>query len=385
MKQVRRYIAYLFAPAMLVLALVMPASATTTLQLENGNTLSFADGSIDLATGSGELFDIALSEDGVVVLTAEYLFIDASGSFGETDWYVHDLVVKQAELAEENIFIGEMEIRDIAMGMLVTNAVAEMQDYATSDSFVLLRNVGMTTDEALISIDRIQTLPFAFAELSPGQIILTSAGIDIDRMTVMPLDGPATPDPFIDELERRGITEFEIDFDLSTTAQIEGGVLGVTYRTASGVKDLSAIDLGLAFTIDSDVYARLLPTLMDPDNGGAALLAVAGAVSFNGARIVLDDSGLIEILFAAAASEQGVSEGEVRSMSRMMLAGGLQQTFPENVSRLLPPIEAMLQQGGTLTISSVPPSPVPLSSAIGFAMFPDLAIDQLGITITHMP
>ena len=69
----------------------------------------------------------------------------------------------------------------------------------------------------------------------------------------------------------------------------------------------------------------------------------------------------------------------------MMLAGGLQQTFPENVSRLLPPIEAMLQQGGTLTISSVPPSPVPLSSAIGFAMFPDLAIDQLGITITHMP
>ena len=152
MKQVRRYIAYLFAPAMLVLALVMPASATTTLQLENGNTLSFADGSIDLGTGSGELFDIALSEDGVVVLTAEYLFIDASGSFGETDWYVHDLVVKQAELAEENIFIGEMEIRDIAMGMLVTNAVAEMQDYVTSDSFVLLRNVGMTTDEALISI-----------------------------------------------------------------------------------------------------------------------------------------------------------------------------------------------------------------------------------------
>ena len=67
MKQVRRYIAYLFAPAMLVLALVMPASATTTLQLENGNTLSFADGSIDLATGSGELFDIALSKDGVVV------------------------------------------------------------------------------------------------------------------------------------------------------------------------------------------------------------------------------------------------------------------------------------------------------------------------------
>lgn len=385
MRQVHRYLAVLLAPVLLVLTMITPASARTTLQLEEGATLSFADGSIDLATGSGELFDVELAEDGMVVLSAEYLFVDASGSFGEVDWYVHDLVVKQAEIAEENIFIGEMEIRDVAMGMLVTNVVAEMQDYVTSDSFVVVRNVGMSTDEALISIDMMQTLPFDFAELSPGQIIPTSAGIDVDGMKVMPLDGPVTPDPFVDELERRGITEFEIDFDLSTNAQIEGGVLGVIYRTASGVKDLSAIDLGVAFTIDSDVYARLLPTLMDPDDGGTALLAVAAAVSFDGAQIILEDSGLIEILFATAAADQGISEGEVLTMTRMMLAGGLQQTFPENVSRLLPPIEAMLQQGGTLTLFSNPPAPVPLSSVIGFAMFPDLAIDQLGISITHTP
>ena len=29
--------------------------------------------------------------------------------------------------------------------------------------------------------------------------------------------------------------------------------------------------------------------------------------------------------------------------------------------------------------------PVPLSSVIGFAMMPDLAIDQLGISVTHQP
>lgn len=385
MIQIKRHLAFLLGPFILMLALTAPATARTTLQLEDGGTISFAEGAIDMATGSGELFNVELSENGAVIMTAEYLFIEASGAFGEVDWFVHDMVVRQAEFAEESIFIGEMELRDIAVGLLTSDVVAEMQDYVTADSSVVLRNVGMTTDEALVSVDMIRTMPFEFAELSPGQIIPTNAGIDINRMTVMPLDGPSTPDPFLDELERRGITEFEIDFELLTTARIGGDVLGVTYLTRSGVKGLSAVDFGVAFTIDRDVYARLLPMLVDPDDNAAALLAVAGAVSFNGARIVIDDSGMIEMLFAAAASEQGVSDGEARTMARMMLAGGLQETFPENVSRLLPPIEAMLQQGGTLTITAQPSSPVPLSSAVGFAMFPDLAIDQLGVTITHQP
>lgn len=385
MIQIKRHLAFLLGPFIFMLALTAPATARTTLQLEDGGTISFAEGAIDMATGSGELFNVELSENGAVIMTAEYLFIEASGAFGEVDWFVHDMVVRQAEFAEESIFIGEMELRDIAVGLLTSDVVAEMQDYVTADSSVVLRNVGMTTDEALVSVDMIRTMPFEFAELSPGQIIPTNAGIDINRMTVMPLDGPSTPDPFLDELERRGITEFEIDFELLTTARIGGDVLGVTYLTRSGVKGLSAVDFGVAFTIDRDVYARLLPMLVDPDDNAAALLAVAGAVSFNGARIVIDDSGMIEMLFAAAASEQGVSDGEARTMARMMLAGGLQETFPENVSRLLPPIEAMLQQGGTLTITAQPSSPVPLSSAVGFAMFPDLAIDQLGVTITHQP
>jgi len=385
MKPMHRPIAAVLGSIMLLLALMVPAMARTTLQLEDGGTISFAEGSIDMSTGSGELVDVELAEDGVVILTAEYLFIDASGAFGEMDWHIHDMVVRQAELTDENIFIGEMELREIAVGLMMSDAVAEMHDYVWTDSAVVVRNVGMTTDEALISIDMIRTLPFDFAELAPGQIIPVSAGIDIDRMTVMPLDGPSTPDPFLDELERRGITQFEIDLELATEARIGGDSLGVTYQIATAVKGLSGLDLGFALMIDRDVYSRLLPTLMDPDDSVAAMLAVAGAVSLDGARIRLDDSGMIDMLFAASASEQGISDGEARSMVRMMLAGGLQQTFPESASRLLPPIEAMLQQGGTLTIASRPSAPVPLSSAIGFVMLPDLAIDQLGITVTHQP
>ena len=69
----------------------------------------------------------------------------------------------------------------------------------------------------------------------------------------------------------------------------------------------------------------------------------------------------------------------------MSAAAGVGATFPENVARLLPPIEAMLKQGGRLTATATPDMPVPLTSVIGFAMYPDLAISQLRIALTHQP
>ena len=47
-----------------------PASARTTLQLDNGNVLSFSDGSIDMVTGSGELFDVSVVEYGEEIARA---------------------------------------------------------------------------------------------------------------------------------------------------------------------------------------------------------------------------------------------------------------------------------------------------------------------------
>ena len=103
------------------------ASARTTLQLDNGNVLSFSDGSIDMVTGSGELFDVSVVEYGEEVSRAEYVRIDATGNLGQADWFVNELVADNLEAVEEGIFIGRAELRDIAMGMLAMDD--EMVDY----------------------------------------------------------------------------------------------------------------------------------------------------------------------------------------------------------------------------------------------------------------
>ena len=80
-----------------------PASARTTLQLDNGNVLSFSDGSIDMVTGSGELFDVSVVEYGEEVARAEYVRIDATGNLGQADWFVNELVADNLEAVEEGI------------------------------------------------------------------------------------------------------------------------------------------------------------------------------------------------------------------------------------------------------------------------------------------
>ena len=91
---------YIFSLFMVVATMVLPPSpahARTTLQLEEGSTLSFADGSIDMMTGSGELFDVIVIEYGEEIARAEYLRIDATGGFGEADWFVNELVADNLE------------------------------------------------------------------------------------------------------------------------------------------------------------------------------------------------------------------------------------------------------------------------------------------------
>ena len=151
------------------------------------------------------------------------------------------------------------------------------------------------------------------------------------------------------------------------------------------MRDLTEIRFNIALSLAQSAYSQLLPMLSSPEENGAALLGLSGAVSLDAAEIVIDDSGLLDILVEIAAEEEGVSDGDIRTMARIAIASTLQGTFPENAANLLPPIEGLISQGGELQILAQPGMPVPLSSSIGFMMLPDMAIQQLGVTVTHMP
>ena len=364
-----------------------PASARTTLQLDNGNVLSFSDGSIDMVTGSGELFDVSVVEYGEEVARAEYVRIDATGNLGQADWFVNELVADNLEAVEEGIFIGRAELRDIAMGMLaMDDEMVDYEQYLTPGTSVLLENIGMADEEALFSVDRVASLPFGFDLLNDGQQIVTNAGIEVDGFTMMPLDGSAAgSDPIFQKLAERGITDVGMDLKIASGVRLAGDSMTMFYGIEAAMRDLTEIRFNVALSMAQVSYSQLVPMLSSPEDNGAALLGLSGAVSLDAAEIVIDDRGLLDILFEIAAEEEGVSDGDMRTMARMVLASALQGTFPENAANLLPPIEALISQGGELQVLAQPGMPVPLSSSLGFMMLPDMAIQQLGITVTHMP
>ena len=363
------------------------ASARTTLQLDNGNVLSFSDGSIDMVTGSGELFDVSVVEYGEEVARAEYVRIDATGNLGQADWFVNELVADNLEAVEEGIFIGRAELRDIAMGMLaMDDKMVDYEQYLTPGTSVLLENIGMADEEALFSVDRVASLPFGFDLLNDGQQIVTNAGIEVDGFTMMPLDGSAAgSDPMFQKLAERGITDVGMDLKIASGVRLAGDSMTMFYGIEAAMRDLTEIRFNVALSMAQVSYSQLVPMLSSPEDNGAALLGLSGAVSLDAAEIVIDDRGLLDILFEIAAEEEGVSDGDMRTMARMVLASALQGTFPENAANLLPPIEALISQGGELQVLAQPGMPVPLSSSLGFMMLPDMAIQQLGITVTHMP
>ena len=363
------------------------ASARTTLQLDNGNVLSFSDGSIDMVTGSGELFDVSVVEYGEEVARAEYVRIDATGNLGQADWFVNELVADNLEAVEEGIFIGRAELRDIAMGMLaMDDEMVDYEQYLTPGTSVLLENIGMADEEALFSVDRVASLPFGFDLLNDGQQIVTNAGIEVDGFTMMPLDGSAAgSDPMFQKLAERGITDIGMDLKIASGVRLAGDTMTMLYGIEAAMRDLTEIRFNVALSMAQVSYSQLVPMLSSPEDNGAALLGLSGAVSLDAAEIVIDDRGLLDILFEIAAEEEGVSDGDMRTMARMVLASALQGTFPENAANLLPPIEALISQGGELQVLAQPGMPVPLSSSLGFMMLPDMAIQQLGITVTHMP
>ena len=362
-------------------------SARTTLQLDNGNVLSFSDGSIDMVTGSGELFDVSVVEYGEEVARAEYVRIDATGNLGQADWFVNELVADNLEAVEEGIFIGRAELRDIAMGILaMDDEMVDYEQYLTPGTSVLLENIGMADEEALFSVDRVASLPFGFDLLNDGQQIVTNAGIEVDGFTMMPLDGSAAgSDPMFQKLAERGITDIGMDLKIASGVRLAGDSMTMFYGIEAAMRDLTEIRFNVALSMAQVSYSQLVPMLSSPEDNGAALLGLSGAVSLDAAEIVIDDRGLLDILFEIAAEEEGVSDGDMRTMARMVLASALQGTFPENAANLLPPIEALISQGGELQVLAQPGMPVPLSSSLGFMMLPDMAIQQLGITVTHMP
>jgi hypothetical protein len=347
----------------------LAAAHATTLNLDDNSTIEFRDGSVDAATGSGQLIDVILIEGGEVVLRAEQVDLLAEGALGEADWLIRDLTAKNVEFPEESIFVGELVIREFAAGAVSSGNIP--------DDVSLIFGEGARV--------QIATRPLRYGALADGTVIITKAGAAISGLSVMPVAGSGGDDAFMKQLRARGMDAIIFDIQIDAVSRIVGPHLEMSYQVAADIRGLGGFQFDMGMRVNSALYAQILPLLNSPDQNTAAFLSLSSAVSLTNAGLVVNDTGIGDILMEISADEQGVRPADMRTTTRLLLADSVRGTFPQNASWLLPPLDALLKAAGRLDVRVAPPAPVPFSSMIGFMMLPDMALDQLGVNVTHRP
>lgn len=372
--------------AMMLSGCLAAAHATTTLNLDDNSTIEFRDGSVDAATGSGQLIDVILIEGGQVVLRAEQVDLLAEGALGEADWLIRDLTAKNVEFPEESIFVGELVIREFAAGAVSSGNIPDDVSLIFGEGARLqMRNISISSDEFLVAIDEFATRPLRYGALADGTVVITKAGAAISGLSVMPVAGSGGDDAFMKQLRARGMDAIIFDMQIDAVSRIVGPHLEMSYQIAADMRGLGGFQFDMGMRVNSALYAQILPLLNSPDQNTAAFLSLSSAVSLTNAGLVVNDTGIGDILMEISADEQGVRPADMRTTTRLLLADSVRGTFPQNASWLLPPLDALLKAGGRLDVRVAPPAPVPFSSMIGFMMLPDMALDQLGVNVTHRP
>ena len=99
------------------------------------------------------------------------------------------------------------------------------------------------------------------------------------------------------------------------TVTSPGDQFRVGYSLQALLRDLGAVDLRWNSPSTGQVYDELMSMLATPEENAVAMLGLSGAIALDKAGIIVEDTGLFDILFAVAADEQGVSEADMRSMA----------------------------------------------------------------------
>jgi len=117
------------------------------------------------------------------------------------------------------------------------------------------------------------------------------------------------------------------------------------------------------------------------DNFNNEILMELGKIQLSKISIKIEDLGARKPLLIMYASSAGISEEEALGLINMTIQGLFSQFIPANADKFSENISQFLIEGGEIELTVSPPNPLPLISAAGLFVMPDLAIESLGVKL----
>ena len=382
---------FLGSGAMLACFLATGAAAQISIDIDETQRISFESGNFDIRRYSGEMQGVSYFVDNKLVMTADQIDLETDGQPDEGSFFVKSLEVINAEITGEDLRFSRVIARNVDFGVLlgehspVRNASFDAGAAGFfDDSFLQVRGIEFSDESAKVTVGNVETLDFVFDQLPTGERYARNGGLLIDDLR---FDlGTVKPEfkELADTLGARGLRAAEFDFAVSQIANFAGGELRTEHAFNLVMDEMASLELVSGFEVKLATLVALDSMAVQGRAKESEMLNLIGGIELASLNATYLDDGLVDTLVDVMAAEQNVSPAEMRSSLRLMLAQTLEGILPRNGRRMAGPLETLLKQGGGLEVSVRPQQPVILSNFLGFLIMPDLALEQLGVTITHL-
>ena len=382
---------FLGSGAMLACFLATGAGAQISIDIDETQRISFESGNFDIRRYSGEMQGVSYFVDNKLVMTADQIDLESDGQPDEGSFFVKSLEVINAEITGEDLRFSSAIARNVDFGVLlgehspVRNASVDAGAAGFfDDSFLQVQGIEFSDELATVTVGNLETLDFVFDQLPTGERYARNGGLLIDDLRFDLGTVKLEFKELADTLGARGLRAAEFDFAVSQIANFAGGELRTEHAFNLVMDEMASLELVSGFEVKLATLVALDSMAAQGRAKESEMLNLIGGIELASLNATYLDDGLVDTLVDVMAAEQNVSPAEMRSSLRLMLAQTLEGILPRNGRRMARPLETLLEQGGGLEVSVRPQQPVILSNFLGFLIMPDLALEQLGVTITHL-
>ena len=376
-----------------------PTYAEKFIDLGPSLKLSYKTGNINTNTFNGFASDISFFDkfnNNELIGNAKTLKIESKkNKDGQVIINLFSLNKISAFNDEFEIEIDKISIRDFNSDILKNEFTEDITNYdlLKHKNFSFnIEGMNFKNNEFDLGIKKISLPKIKYGKLSSGEDFAQESSFEIKGISFTA--NPSNIDLLPLNVILASIGQQSLTIDLNTYSEVfdKGLMLKIISKLGLNIIGGAALNLELDYSVPMETFSYFSnnQSLIDEletqnfeslDNFNNQILMELGKIQLNKVIFQIEDLGVRKPLIIMAASNMGISEGDVINMSNEMIQSVLFPFIPVNAEKFADSISQFVEQGGKLTFSINPQNPLPIISSIGLLVMPDLAIESLGIKL----
>ena len=364
-------------------AFSQPAQTKTTITLDDNLAISFESGQLDTRQYQGEIFDVELLEDGMLVATASRVLLKSEGSFEEPDLIIRQFEVDNLEAADDGLFVlaQTIRVRDLHLGWLADDAPSTtINPLDWQQAVYQMENIEIIDENAgyALAIPRFATMPLAFDQLSDGTAFLASGGVEMPYMQILPFGDSAAAIAFETFLDSAGLPYLELALLAQQQNRIQGADIISDSEMQIRMAGLFDLLIRSEFHTSEDAFFLLSDPEMWGDEAEEYLSYLAAETKLGSFKMDMRDLGLLAFIDQTGAFPP-------YPILAKQMKGIMSSFLPETGPELASAIERFMIEGGALQLSARPNTPFRLEDFAAALFMADFVVRQINLNTIHTP